>query len=413
MAQQDDESTASDTSDTTTIDVSTTPVDVSWEKSTLLHVMKLSVGYNASAGTGFFTMRTSIELKGAFSENIKTTLYLIIPPNRIRTLTLLTADENEDHAGPINKEMPRKKKPKRTRWSLHFTLHNAGVVDFVGPKVAHLTPKNRGAGHVLDSLRLLARQSSFQVHLAPKVLSKSRWLLLCKAVSESACQPMVGKPDIDTLYGGEGGQHIELGVGAPDTEAHLTRATNLDPSLNPPSYDSLEPRQPLPHMAAEGSSVATGDFSDYTKKKRRRISSDGESDAEAGFQSHGVTNHNLVLPVIRKMLAELKSEILADMERSLPTIIEQKMWPRIAERIDSRVADEMELVQQQLDEHRDGTQDLIDDLVDDQCYRIKEDLKEYVEEGELKSQVVAEVLDKIEDTGLYVQFVRPNETMNR
>ncbi|KAG6363990.1 hypothetical protein INS49_009093 [Diaporthe citri] len=126
-----------------------------------------------SSDTAFFRVRTNIALK---ARKDKTNVFLSIYPERIQSVAVIAI--HAEHAS------------------------------VVVPK-GDLKPKQRSSGLLLDSLRGLAEQTSFRLHLPTTALSKAQLESLCKAASSGALPSMEKLKDVASPYGGRGGRIIQ------------------------------------------------------------------------------------------------------------------------------------------------------------------------------------------------------------
>lgn len=222
------------------VNISGAPVMVTWidehsqEAKHLCHSthdhVTLHVHREASSNTAFFQVRANIALK---AKRDKTHILLSIYPERIQSINVV---DGHEHQASTNLGT--------STYGLEFKL--ARPPSLVVPK-GDLTPKQKGSRLVMDSFRALAKQTSFEVHLATTTVTKGRLLLLCEATSSGRLQSIPRFLDVASLYGGKGGNVIEH---APNTlvAAESAAAPAGAQAASPPSYDELDSRSSSPHI---------------------------------------------------------------------------------------------------------------------------------------------------------------------
>ncbi|KAL1863888.1 hypothetical protein Daus18300_008037 [Diaporthe australafricana] len=342
----DDVSTASepdmtaprqDTTSPDDLNVSAASAAVTWDGHTQpLTDVTCDIRRYASSNTAFVKLRATVALKPPAPA--KTSIFLFIHPERIRTMAL---DESSE---PTSQETAKKKLGQNT-YCLRFTLDRPA--DLVGPaSPENITPKNKNSAEMLHHLRSLARETNFALHLPAKVASKTRLLSFCEAASGHDLTSVTWQADMTCLYGGKGGRVIGDAPAAPE-----------DPSAEPPSYDELEPGPPLPPLSGPC--------------KKRRRDSDG-----SGVPS---TDLSAMEAMCRKVMGEMKAELKLDMSKQL-----QKLETSIMERLEQRLAEESarveERVDQQLLEVREETTDEIGTRIEDEYYGVRVRLEDFVKD---------------------------------
>lgn len=231
----DDVSTASEPDTTTAkqnatssddINVSAAPAAVTWDgHAQPLTDVTCDIRRYTSNSTAFIKLRATVALKSPAPA--KTSLFLFVHPERIRTVVL---DESPESA----LQETVKQKLGQNTYCLQFTLDRPAAL--IGPaSPENITPKNKSSGEALHRLRSVARETKFAVYIPAKVVTKARLLSLCEAASGHVLKSIAWQADMTCLYGGKGGRLIE-----DDSEAS---------SANPPSYDELEPGPPMPPIS--------------------------------------------------------------------------------------------------------------------------------------------------------------------
>ncbi|KAK2604154.1 hypothetical protein N8I77_007108 [Diaporthe amygdali] len=346
----DDVSTASEPDTTTTprqetsssddIHVPAAPASVTWNgQAQPLSDVTCDIRRYASNNTAFIKLRATVALKAPAPA--KTNLFLFVYPERIRTVTLDETPESR------SQEIVKKKLGQNT-YCLHFTLDRPAAL--IGPaSLENIAPKNKGSAEMLHHLRSLAQETSFSIYLPAKVVSKARLLSLCEAASGHNLASITWQADMTCLYGGKGGRVIE---NAPEAS-----------TVNPPSYDELEPGPPLPPIS-QGSS-----FQGPSKKRRR----------ESGNSDTPPADLSVVEAMCRKLMGGMKAELKLDMSNQL-----QKLEDNIVVRLEQRLAEESarieEHFEQKLLEVREETTDEIGTRIEDEYYGVRVRLEDFVKD---------------------------------
>lgn len=214
------------------LDISGVPAVVTWVgldagSDTRQHLshsaqdLALHIHRDASSDTAFLQLKTNIALK---ARRDRSNIFVSIPPERVRTVDLV-----EDDGG---KELATGKLSSSTHC---LRLHLSRPPSLIVPK-GDLTPKQKTSRDLLDSLRSLAKQTSFSIHIPCSTMAKARLVSFCEAVSSSPVHSTPKFADVASLYGGKGGRVIEHDP-EPAVTSGLTAAGTEDQS--PPSYDEL------------------------------------------------------------------------------------------------------------------------------------------------------------------------------
>jgi len=182
-----------------------TPRDINMSKSavaqwqklgdqiSVLDNLRLGLYRNIQSEKAFFRISAQVALKASTHRHSR--IYLFVPPEHIKSLTLEDNPETQHKLGSGTV-------------CLRFSLSTPPTL--FGPKLA-LTPKNKAAGDRLDALRALASQLSFSVYTNPSTkLLPRQLLLLCEAASQHQLRSITALADPANLYDGEGGQAVEV-----------------------------------------------------------------------------------------------------------------------------------------------------------------------------------------------------------
>lgn len=179
--------------------------------------------FDADGAAAFFKIRVPVGLKGAGHDSAKTPLFLHIHPDRITSLGCeapsVVPDLVRRNLGP-------------SLSCLRFSL--ARPADMVVPSVSPLAPQNKGHGEKLDSLKLLAQETSFTVYWKrASTPSEAQLQPLCDAVAARTLKSISAAADPQGLYGGAGGKVLQ------GSELLLPV-----PKTSPPSYSEIAPPAP-------------------------------------------------------------------------------------------------------------------------------------------------------------------------
>lgn len=315
--------------------------------------------FDAADAAALFKIRVPVGLKAASYDSAKTPLYLYIQPDRITSLGYETTSAVPDlvrgNLGPS---------PSCFRFSL------ARPPDMVVPSASSLAPQNKSHGEKLDSLKLLAQETSFSVYWArATALSDAQLRPLCDAVSARTLKPISAEADLQGLYGGAGGKVLEgseLCIPVPKT--------------GPPSYSEVAP--PPPGAPVNSAQEPGGGPS----RKRRR----GSPSSVAHRPDLDVT------ATCKKMLDDMMSQYRREERAYLSSSLEQlrtslsedlrQLRADMLEHVDQRLSDlegvipSVEDVDEQVSQHVLSFEDLIEVKIEDHVAGIKLELEEFVED---------------------------------
>lgn len=218
------------------IDLSAAPAVIAWA-GTDGHAHQLhhnergqvtfDVHFNATSKTAFFKLRVFLKLKDFPHE--KTPLFLYIHPDCVASLVYEDAAPDDI----------RLKLGTDAIICLRFDLNRPA--NMIVPRASPLVPrKQKGHGDILDTLKLLAQQTSLSVYLAhcdtlPEALIRS----LAAAVADGSLHAPDRAANTSGLYSGIGGEVFQSGD-----------------SCLPPSYDRLGASPPPPPFSKEGKITA-------------------------------------------------------------------------------------------------------------------------------------------------------------
>lgn len=336
MAQPSQEPTASECFDTDSyefkVNVNTTAV-VLWEGQ---HTkVDLHLQHDRTTSTAFFKLRASLVLKAL--SPAKSYLYVLVPPERIQSLSI---DESPDPES-IPSEIAQVLGSSFT--CLRITLNE--TADLIGPKSVNLKPKNQVEGRVLDELRSLVRSTAFAIFIPHQVMPKAKLLCTSYGINDRLLRSDPGQLDLACFYEGKGG--VKVTVGEPDRSARIAPDHSQQPSGDsPPSYAESGP---CPPPATEPSSLPAS--------KKRRLDSSGA--VELGGD---------LLAAMRKMIQD---EVRVQVSQEV-----QKLEDRLTTKLDHIVDRHAERYWEELE----GTRQEFDDKIEDDFFGVRMKLEDYIKE---------------------------------
>ncbi|POS77137.1 hypothetical protein DHEL01_v204475 [Diaporthe helianthi] len=312
--------------------------------------------FDAASQAAFFKIRVPIGLKGTGHDSVKTPLFLHIHPDRIASL---------DYTSPIAV-------PDLVRTNLGsslscFRFSLSRPADLVAPSISALVPQNKGYGEKLDSLKLLAQETTFSVYWKhPTALSDAQLRPLCDAVAARTLKSISAAAELQGLYGGAGGKVLEgseLCIPVPKTGL--------------PSYSELAPPPPGPPVNLSQKPGGP--------RKRRRGSPSGAS-----------SRPDLdVTAACKKMLDDMMSQYRQEERAYVDSSLEQlrtslsedlrQVKAEMLEHVDQRVNElegvmcSAEDVDEQVSQQVMSFEDLIEVKIDDHVAGIKLELEEFVD----------------------------------
>ncbi|KAJ4418110.1 hypothetical protein N0V82_005773 [Gnomoniopsis sp. IMI 355080] len=371
MADEAGSSASAADSSTSNIDISTPAVVECVASDTLLEAT-FDARRLGQTNDAFFKLRRTVILKAAAST--KTPLFIFILPERIKSLDVVELAAAEPGVGGSGEEA--RKRLGSDIVCLRFVLTRPA--DLVGPKLLDLTPKNKAAGNVLDSLRSLVRQDNLTIYLPRNVLSQARLTSLCEAANKGILKSIARQADLTSLYRGKGGQILV------EDEPAVAASTEPD---SPPSYDELGPGPP------------TAPFNDSgeTSKKRRRRSSDDVTSAKLDpidverMCRKIVDEQKLeMLRLVEDQQSKLYDRLIADLKPYIGRQL-QELEYRILDHVEQRSGKQAEeqdsFLEQRLEEVQDDISDTIesrvrdvDEKVEEEFYGLRVRLEEFIEE---------------------------------
>lgn len=357
------------------LEISNEPVVVTWTNPDLHHLShttndNFTISIHSDSSTAVFQFRASVALE---NKRERTKVLLTVPPENIHTLALA-----EDDGGM---ELASSRLDTITR-CLRFNLRQPPSL--IAPK-GDLTPKSRASRIVLDSLRALATQNTFSLHLSAAKTSDAQWTALCAAVTSGSLRSVENFLDIASLYGGKGGRILEgaeLGPFSGPSPPRGPSSEQGDQGDGPPSYDAANDAAANAAGANADPSRATG-----SGNKRRRSNSDVASSSRP-------SQYVNVEDMLRKLLARVEdgfgevNSILDRMEQRLSDVesrvgqhAEELASIRQVQASSSEQTNELrEELETGLYDVRKETDDIIAVRVEDEWYTARTDLEDFVKD---------------------------------
>lgn len=168
----------------------------------------ITLAIDTSPGQMLFRLRIGLEQRRPLG---KTSLYLHIPPDRLRTAALCDSGESQPSVQPDK--------------MVSVWLELNSPADLVAPNWP-LAPKNKANSTTLESTKTLARQTVLSLHIPDR--RRDGWLeRLCQDLSGRALRSL--PVDLHSMYKGEGGVLVS-------PEQLLPGAL----SQCPPTYDEVQ-----------------------------------------------------------------------------------------------------------------------------------------------------------------------------
>lgn len=381
------------------LELSNEPVVLTWTNPDLHHLshttndnFTICMHHRVDLGTASFQFRAEVSLK---DRRDSICVLLSIPPENIHRLALA-----EDDGGMA---LAASSLGTTTR-CLRFNLRKAPSL--IVPK-GDITPRQRSSRIVLDSLRALATQTAFSLHLSAAKTSDAQWTALCAAVTSGSLRSVETFSGVASLYGGKGGRVLKgeelrsfSGPSPPpepssEQGGRVVEGAELEPFLGPPP----PPPVPFPEQGNQGdgppsydaandaaANAANADPSQATGSgnKRRRSNSDVASSSRP-------SQYVNVEDMLRKLLARVEDgfgevgsrldhmeQRLSDLERrhdeELASI--RQVQASSSEQI-NELRDELEAG---LYDVRKETEEIISTQVEDEWYIARANLEDFVKE---------------------------------
>lgn len=175
---------------------------------------ELTLNMDTSANTAMFKLSTYITLKTSRRNSNKQRVYLLIPPERINTITTKISPHRRSTAADVPDD-----------YALHFSLTQ--MPDFIGPRIHHIESK-RGTQEQLALIQRLATITEFTIHLTSSdAIARRRkdfeLITTIFSLENPKNRPYKDKKhgDLATLYAGKGGKVINMDEGLAHAEASL------------------------------------------------------------------------------------------------------------------------------------------------------------------------------------------------
>ncbi|KAI7777261.1 hypothetical protein LA080_003850 [Diaporthe eres] len=392
------------------IDVSAQPAIASWTHeigaSRDLEALRFHIFHDPSTSTAFFKLRATVTFKATGGRPKRTTAaWLHIAPERVETIAL----EDEKN---VDEAMRKKLGPNTVCW--HFSLTRPATL--VLPPDYDIKSKDQQSDDPLDGLWALARATRFSISacLPARTVSRGRLSLLCSAVSGGnlTADKTAGDASADvklasnkhaadrsSLYGGKGGQVIELDS--------LDLPAPVGNGAFPPPYADIEPSPPFVTDTPVG------------KKRRRRTSSEAscapyrQDDSKANEEKtsfakalKGDLKAELKAELMSELRADVKAELKDQVKTELVKEVMQEIEGRILHRVEERLQEQADDLEKQLYDLRHEFGATIYSEVEDQTYTARKELKDFVQEEmeEAQKRVEERIVDRLESANMNIRF---------
>lgn len=378
----DTDSTVSDTSDQsepeseqTVVNISDVQVVVDWpaengEKRTA-DGLALHLYFDASSNQAFLKLKATVHLKHQLTRS-KQSIFLFIYPERIDTMVLV----DDTHPSAI----------ARTRlgagiYSLQFRMGQ--TPEMVIPKDVILSPKPASQS-VLDSVKALSRATLFTICLRSSVLPKASLLRLCKAFSGSHSRPRtdIRRSDLGSLYGGKGGEVVEISNNLSEPAAD-----------SPPSYDELAHTPPSPKQRAD--QVMTRP----PAKRRRYPSAEVRDNTSKDMHSTTLMNDMLLARLVQHIdqrFDQLTNRLESRMDGIENRLGQLETRMQVMSQSSSEQSDQLRdevdgmVARPELDDFREEVCERIENEMYDAQFKLEDYIKDTIEEsiGNIEANVV-------------------------
>lgn len=392
------------------IDVTAQPAIASWPHTSgaprSLDGLRFHIYHDPSTNTAFFKLRATLTFKATGVKPKRTTAaWLHIAPERVETVTL----EDEKN---VDESVSKKLGANTVCW--HFVLNRPGTL--VLPPDYDLNSKGQQPDDCLDGLWALAQSTSFSISacLPARTVSRERLLSFCKAANLTASTTAEAASanvklssnkhaaDTASLYGGKGGQVVEL-----DSLALQDPTGN---GTSPPPYTDIGPSPPFVTDTPTG------------KKRRRRSSSEASATQyrqDDSRDSKAIEDRKAFAKALKddfkaELKAELMSELRADMKAELKDELKRELFSEVMPEIERRILDRVEeRLQEQADDFEKQLYELRYEVgatvyseVEDQTYTARKELEDFVQEEmeEAQKRVEERIVDRLESANMNIRF---------
>ncbi|POS70830.1 hypothetical protein DHEL01_v210776 [Diaporthe helianthi] len=391
------------------IDVTAQPAIASWTQPSgarqSLDALRFHIYHDPSTNTAFFKLRATVTFKATGVRPKRTTAaWLHIAPERVDAVTM----EDEKN---VDEGMSKKLGANTVCW--HFTLNRPGML--VLPPDYDLKSKGHQSEDPLEGLWALATATRFSIHacLPTRTVSKARLISLCNAASagnktvsttaEAASTDVrlaSNKHSADTasLYGGKGGQVVELDC--------LQTPGPAGDGGSPPPYSHVEPSPPVVADAPTG-------------KKRRRSSSVASAPEPRQDDSKAIEDKKafakalkdnfkaeLKAELMMELRADLKAKLKDELKKELVSEVMPEIERRILDRVEERFLENSDDLEKELYDFRHEVGSTVYSEVEDQTYMARKELEDFVQEEmqEAQRQVEERILDRLDGAHMNIRF---------
>lgn len=191
----------------------------------------------------FLQVRIPVKLKHPVG---RTHIHVSIHPSRIASLSFAAdVEAQEDVSGILPGRLAR----------LAFTLREpVQIIIPANTPVSLLPASTRASGEILDAMQSLGRATTLSIVMPAAQAPRRKLEPLCAALADGGrgLNPLPRYKELRSLFGGIGGQILELSPPAPASSQEETprEGSETSPRECPPVYAEIEPSPPMPPISA-------------------------------------------------------------------------------------------------------------------------------------------------------------------
>ena len=191
----------------------------------------------------FLQVRIPVKLKHPVG---RTHIHVSIHPSRIASLSFaVDVEAQEDVSDKLPGRLAR----------LTFTLREpVHVIIPANTPISLLPAGTRASGEIMDAMQSLGRATSLSIVMPAAQAPRRKLEPLCAALAEGGrgLNPLPRYKELRSLFGGTGGQILELSPPAPSPSQEETQVEEVEagPSECPPVYAEVGPGPPMPPISA-------------------------------------------------------------------------------------------------------------------------------------------------------------------
>lgn len=126
---------------------------------------------------------------------------------------------------------------------MRLKFHLAQPATAIVPNNPPLIPRTRGPSTVLQSLRLLARATSFTIYLPHNGILQDELEAVCHNARDGRMKSILATTRLPALYGGKGGKEMNLEIPPPESPPSYDEIAELPSSRRPRSKSTRKHEQ--------------------------------------------------------------------------------------------------------------------------------------------------------------------------